>query len=313
VRHRAAIVGLGRVGMRFDDDPKRTRVWTHLTAYERLADRFDLVAVCDPDDGRRAAAVTRSPDVRDYATLGELLDSESLDVVSVCTPIALHAEQIETCAPKVRAIVCEKPLSTGLASAERASAACSEAGTLLIVNYYKRFETAVEAARRLVSDGTLGDVRAAAALYSGPLDAVGSHAIDLLHFLLGPLEVAAAKGGNALLRFGDCGVATLVQTGPREDLVFEVDVLGSGGRARVLDNCSRIEVSRFAPSPRYDGYRELEPSAKRNVGESEPFLRLFREVADALDGRPARLSSDGASALGTQRILDAIEAHGARS
>jgi predicted dehydrogenase len=313
MRHRAAIVGLGRVGMLFDDDPRRTRVWTHFTAYERLADRFDLVAVCDPDADRRAAAVTRLPDVRDYASLGELLDSESLDVVSICTPVPLHAEQIEACAPRVRAIVCEKPLSTDVASAERASAACAETGTLLAVNYYKRFETAVDAAHGLVNDGELGDARAATALYSGPLDAVGSHAVDLLHFLLGPLEVTAAEDGSALLRFGERGFATLVRTGPRDDLVFEVDVLGSEGRARILDNCERIEVSRFAASPRYDGYRELVTSATRNGGGSEPFLRLFEEVVDALDGGPARLRSDGESALGSQRILDAIEAHGARS
>ena len=306
MRHRAAIVGLGRVGMLFDEDPKRSRVWTHFTAYERLADRFDLVAVCDPDADRLAAAAARRPGVRTFAALDELLDADPVDVVSICTPIALHAEQVEACAPQVRAIVCEKPLSADAASAERASAACAAATTLLAVNYYKRFESAVQVVHRLVNDGVLGDVRAATALYSGPFDAVGSHAVDLLHFLLGPLEVTAAAGGSALLRFGALGSAALVQTGPREDLVFEVDVIGSEGRARVLDNCDRIKVSRFAASPRYEGYREL-AGVSSSDETAEPFLLLFTEVADVLDGKRAQMTSDAAGALGTQRILDAIQ------
>lgn len=309
---RAAIVGLGQVGMLFDADPNRRRTWTHFSAYEQLTDRFELVAVCDPDPDRCRRAAERLPAVRTFATLDDLLRAESLDIVSLCTPIAIHAEQVKACAGRTRAIVCEKPLSANLASAEAAVGSCATSGTLLAVNYYKRFEGVVQEAARLIGDGALGAVHTATAMYAGPLDAVGSHAVDLLHFLLGPLEVTAVAGESALLRFGDGGVAALMATGPRADLVFEIDLIGSEGRARITDNCERLEVARFAKSTRYAGYRELARAEDDVHAASDPFLSLFAELADALDGSRQPLTSDGASALATQRVLDKIELDAAR-
>jgi predicted dehydrogenase len=307
MRHRAAIVGLGRVGMLFDEDTSRRRVWTHFSSYERLADRFDLVAVCDPDADRCNAAISRRPSLRTFASLDELLDSEPVDVISICTPIDLHAKQILRCAGRVKAIICEKTISSDTVSGTQAADACNASGTLLAVNYYKRFEASVQRAHRLVGDGDLGDVRSASAVYSGPLDAVGSHAVDLLRFLLGSLEVASAADTSALFRATGNGVAALLHAGSRSDLVFEIDIIGTEGRARILENCGRLEVSRFAPSGRYDGYRELVDESSFTES-SEPFLLLFTEVADALDGKRDGLTSDAPGALHTQRLLDTIHA-----
>jgi predicted dehydrogenase len=307
-RYRAAIVGLGQVGLLFDQDAKRRGVWTHFTAYERLPDRFDLVAVCDTDPGARALAVARRPSAQAFASLDEMLAGVAIDVVSLCTPIPVHESQILTCAGRVRAIVCEKPLSADLESGETAAAACAAAGTVLAVNYYKRFEGTVQAAARLLAEGAIGEVRTAAALYSGPLDAVGSHAIDLLQFLLGPLAVThvtrAGDREGAVLTFGREGVAMLSGTGPREDLVFEIDLIGSEGRLRILENCDRLELSQFSPSPRYGGYRELVTRAVTEASTADRFVPLFVEVAELLDGARGRLTSDGATALSTQQVVD---------
>lgn len=299
--------------MLFDDDPRRRRVWTHFSAYERLSDRFDLVAGCDPDEERLRRAAARRPSLRTYRSLDELLDAERLDVISLCTPIALHADQVLACAGRVRGIVCEKPLGADLASSEQAVEACTGSGTVLAVNFYKRFEAAVQKAARLVRALEIGALRSASALYAGPLDAVGSHAIDLLQFLVGPLELVEATPGpdgvSALLRFGTGSVASVLSTGPREDLLFEVDLVGSEGRIRILDNCARLELTRFAESSRYRGYREPAATSAEEL-DGEPFVLLFTELADALDrsaGTP--LTSDGASALGTQSILDAMAEH----
>jgi predicted dehydrogenase len=181
---------------------------------------------------------------------------------------------------------------------------------VLAVNYYKRLEPTVQEAVRLIRDGTLGSIRLATGVYSGPLDAVGSHALDLLTFLLGPLTVAEVVEGDAgptaLLASKDGAAAVLAASGRREELVFEVDVIASEGRVRILDNCAGLEVLHFAPSERYGGYRELVQETARSGVEALPFLAMFSEVADVLagDGRP--LTSDGASALVTQEALEGI-------
>jgi predicted dehydrogenase len=308
---RAAVVGLGRVGLLFDLDERRRGVWTHVGAYSRLSEEFDLVAVCDPDAERRALALARRPGLRAFDTLEDLLAEEPLDVVSICTPPEAHAQQVAAAAPYVRGIMCEKPLSSDAAEGEDAAAACAEAGVLLVVNYYKRFEAAVREAKRLLSDGAVGTLHSAVAIYSGGLDAVGSHAIDLVGFLVGELSLlcAAEDQSGTILRFGDGGSAHVIATSPAEDLVFEVDLLGSEGRIRILDNCARLELSRFEASERYGGYRELVPVPVAKLEPVDPFLASFLELAVALAGDGDGLRSDAAAALKTQRVLDLLRPH----
>jgi len=307
----AAIVGLGQVGLLFDEDKKRSGVWTHFTAYSRLSDRFKLVAVCEPDPDRRALALARFPGLRCYDNLQAMLSSEHLDVVSLCTPPELHVGQIQACAGKVKAIICEKPLGVDFAASERAVARCRETGTALGINYYKRFDGCVPHARDLLNQNVIGELHYAAALYSDPLEAVGSHALDLLWFLIGPLSlryaaVITADRHAAAFTFGREGAATVVTTGPRERLVFEIDLIGSEGRLRILDNCARLEVYQFCSSPRYSGYRELFLEPARGFQTAERFLPLFVEVAELLDGTRQQLTADGESALKIQHLIEQI-------
>jgi predicted dehydrogenase len=310
-RHKAAVVGLGQVGLLFDDDTKRTGIWTHCTAYERCAERFDLIAACDPDAARRDKAASRFPSIRCYASIEDMLRVESLDVVSLCSPPDRHLGQIDLLAGKVRGIICEKPIGGVGIEAASTVKRCADAGTLLAVNYYKRFDGCVPTAAQLVRSGKLGIIRSATAFYAGPLEAVGSHALDLLGFLLGPLELKFAFKTKdtrhvAVLSFDGAGIAVLQQTGPREELVFELDIVGSGGRVRILDNCDRLEYTVFDTSPRYGGYLELSAGGYPNFVPAQRFLPLFEEVADCLDGSSSTLTSNGLTALAAQTILEDI-------
>jgi predicted dehydrogenase len=310
---RAAIVGLGQVGMLFDSDPRRTGVWTHFTAYERLAESFDLVAVCEPDESRRAAARERRPTVATYGTLVELLDRESIDVVSLCTPPEMHGPQIEQCAGRVRAVICEKPLAEAVAPAQAAVEACQRAGTLLAVNYYKRFDARVPAVKRYVADGGLGRLKFVSAMFCGPLDAVGSHLIDLLRFLFGELRIAGpalreSDRWSVPLRTADGGIVQLQNAGLREEFVFELDALGDAGRVRLFNNGSDAEFLTYRESGRYSGYRELVPVSPPPLPDEERFLPLFVEVAERLHGGTGALTSDGENALRTQLLIDELAA-----
>jgi predicted dehydrogenase len=310
-RLRSGIVGLGQVGLLFDEDPKRRGVWTHFSAYERLARHFDLVAVCDIDPVRRKKALDRR-NVRAYESLETMLAEETLDVVSLCTPLDLHAQQILQCAGRVRAIVCEKPLSAVGKQGREAVERCEETGTVLVVNYYKRFEPGVALLRKRLL-AKLGDLRQVIGLYSGPFESVGSHMIDLLRFISGELTLrsawrseSAADAWCAVLQGSQGQSAVLLHTGRREDLIFELDVIGTKGRATVSENGSRLLWQRFRASERYSGYRELHPAGvKLPLGER--FLPLFHEVRLALGGRRVAWTIDGRDALRTQDLLDSIQ------
>ncbi len=307
--YRAAIVGLGQVGMLFDEDASRDGVWTHFTAYERLQKRgVTLVAVCEPDPEKQAKARERCGDLKVYAALEDMLAQETLDLVSLCTPPAYHSAQIQACAGKVKAILCEKPLAEEGGDAEAAVHSCRESDTLLAVNYYKRFDGSVPAVKQLLESGAIGELVQANGWYSGPFGAVGSHMVDLLRFFCGKLELHTVTGTSedafqAHLESNGGARVNLAVTGQREDLIFECDLVGTEGRLRLLENCASYEWYRFEASPRYGGYRELVKQSVDEIDAPERFLPLFEEVLDMLDGTRDDLSSGGENALETQRLM----------
>jgi predicted dehydrogenase len=312
--YRAAIVGLGQVGLLFDSDARRSGVWTHFTAYERLATDLDLVAACDPDKSRQALAKQRRTTLRCYDSLGELLNGEKVDIVSLCTPPELHAEQIAQCAGRVQAVICEKPLSTDSQSARAALSACRSTGTLLVVNYYKRFDGLVPSAKASLDDGQIGIVKLVNAIFCGPLDAVGSHMVDLLRFFLGELRIEghalrAADRYSIQLRTERNILVHLHNVGPREEFVFELDAIGNKGRIRLLNNCSDCEFFGYRDSDRYSSYRELYPAPLKTPKVAERFLPFFLETVEVLRGERRTLTSDGENALRTQLLIDGIADH----
>jgi predicted dehydrogenase len=312
--YRAAIVGLGQVGLLFDSDARRSGVWTHFTAYERMALHFDLVSACDPDKSRQALAKQRRPTLNCYDSLEELLNGQEVDIVSLCTPPQLHAEQIAQCAGRVKAIICEKPLSANSQSARPALEACRKAGTLLVVNYYKRFDELVPSVKELIAHGRIGRVKLVNAFFCGPLDAVGSHMVDLLRFFFGELQVEgqvsrACERYSIRLRTECDTLVHLHNVGPREEFVFEMDAIGDEGRIRLLNNCSDCEFLRYRESDRYSGYRELYPATFKLSEKMERFLPLFLETVEALRGKRQTLTSDGENALRTQLLIGSIADH----
>ena len=71
--------------------------------------------------------------------IDDLLADPDVEIVAICSPPGEHAEQIlASVAAGKRAILCEKPVGTTIAEAERAVEACRDAGIPLIVgtNHY---------------------------------------------------------------------------------------------------------------------------------------------------------------------------------
>jgi predicted dehydrogenase len=90
------------------------------------------------------------------AGLGEALADPSVQAVVLCTPQALHTEQVVAAARAGRHVFCEKPLAMTRADAERSVAACREAGVVLGVGHERRWEPAMRRLRELVRERRLG-------------------------------------------------------------------------------------------------------------------------------------------------------------
>ena len=112
---RAAVIGCGKIGSVFADDPLLAGdVYTHAEAYVR-SPATELVAVCDRDADVAQRCGERW-NVASFTDVAETLYSADPDIVSICTPDETHyaIARLAIEAQSVRAILCEKPLATNV-------------------------------------------------------------------------------------------------------------------------------------------------------------------------------------------------------
>lgn len=119
----------------------------------RVAHVMDVDPAVAAEVGSRAGA-------RHSTDLATLLADPAVDVVAICTPPSLHAEQVEAaCAAGSKAILCEKPLATEQHGIERIVAASRRSGVPVIVGAMHVHDRALSA-----SAGSWGDLCSTAQL-----------------------------------------------------------------------------------------------------------------------------------------------------
>ncbi|HKS43875.1 MAG TPA: Gfo/Idh/MocA family oxidoreductase [Amycolatopsis sp.] len=105
----------------------------------------------------RGAEVARVWDVPvAYPDFDALLADDGIDVVHLCTPNVLHAAQTEAVLRAGKHVVCEKPLATSVADAERVTALADECGLLLAVPFVYRYHPLVREIAARARQGEFG-------------------------------------------------------------------------------------------------------------------------------------------------------------
>ncbi len=315
---RPAIVGLGQVAWRFDEEPGRTKIWTHAGAYQAAG--YEPPVAYDPDETARAAFVSRYPGARAFDSLDAVVDAAP-DVVSVCTPNDRHAETVAAVlAGTPRAIWCEKPLATDLDDARRVVTACGERNIPLFVSHVRRWVPAWQRLKTRLNSGEIGAPLSIRVAMPNRLWSVGSHAVDLLTWLGGPVTSLRRfdipelhEGGEparaALLAFASGATGYLQVTGRKANLVVEVEVIGEDGRLTMSERDMVVRLERFETSDRFDGYRELGAAAVDCAATAEdlsPFTAIAKEIALQVSSGTGTPTCSGADALGVQEILSAL-------
>jgi predicted dehydrogenase len=190
---RVAIAGTGFIGA------------VHARSAQRVGARLIGVAASSPE--RSAAAATALGAERSFDSAEELVESDDVDVVHICTPNYLHVELAERALAAGKHVICEKPLALDAESAHRvAEAAAAAPGTSTIPFVYRYYPT-VREARERVRAGATGSLRLMHGTYlqdwllsaeddnwrvsesaGGPSRAfadIGSHWCDLVEFVSG--------------------------------------------------------------------------------------------------------------------------------
>ena len=105
---------------------------------------------------RGAAAAAELGAVRAFASAEELIASDDVDVVHICTPNHLHVPLTLEALAAGKHVVCEKPVALDAPSAERLVAAAASRGTVATVPFVYRYYPTVREARARVRNGSTG-------------------------------------------------------------------------------------------------------------------------------------------------------------
>lgn len=132
----------------------------HALGYRALEGEAEVAALADVSDANRAAtgALLRVSSEQRYTDYRDMLARAPIDTVVIATPHALHVEHAVAAAEAGKAIISEKPMAVTLAEADRILAAVERSRVPYAVVHNLLFSAPVLAARRLIADGTIGEV-----------------------------------------------------------------------------------------------------------------------------------------------------------
>lgn len=180
---RVGIAGLGRSG------------WSiHALTLEKLADKFQVAAVCDADAGRQREARERLG-CRAYAQFRELLQDDAVELVVVAVPSHLHAAYACEALRAGKHVMVEKPMAASVQEVDEMIAVARQTGRRLTVFQNYRYAADCRKVREVIESGKLGrvvlirmawhgfsrrwDWQTLKEFNGGQLNNTGAHAVDL--------------------------------------------------------------------------------------------------------------------------------------
>ena len=334
---RIAFAGCGRIANK------------HIASILQNHDRARLVALCDPLSERLAAATGFLADQAAeaglaidppslHATYAEFLAADhGADLVVLATPSGLHAQQAIAAAEAGYHVMCEKPMATRWADGKAMVHACDRAGVRLFVVKQNRFNSTIQLVKRQLEAGRFGRLSIVTAnvfwsrpqayydndtwrgtweFDGGALMNQASHYVDLLDWLIGPVQSVSASMATIGRRIevedtaalqlrwrnGCLGtMAVTVLTYPR-DLEGSITILGESGSVRVAGAAlNKISHWQFADSHLDDDAVEAsgyQPSSVYGFGHPH----YYANVLAALRGEGAALC-DGREGLRSLELL----------
>ena len=183
------------------------------------ADGSELVAVMRRDAAKAEDYARRHGVPRWYADARQLIDDPGVDAVYIATDVGTHMHYALQVAAAGKPCYVEKPMARSHEECLRMVEAFDKARLPLFVAYYRRCLPRFVKARQLIDSGALGTVTSVGCRFLAPRHAhtdpgnlewrlvaensggglfmdLGSHGLDILDFLLGPIADVSGLAAN---------------------------------------------------------------------------------------------------------------------
>jgi len=323
-RIRFSLVGCGRISK------------NHFAAIAQHADRAELVGVCDIDPQALEAAV-KATGAKGYERLDDMISDCDPDIVVLCTPSGLHPEQAIQVAAAGKHVMTEKPMATRWKDGLRMVNACDAAGVRLFVVKQNRRNATLQLLKRAIDQNRFGRIYMVtinvfwsrpqsyydSAKWRGTWEFDGgafmnqaSHYVDLLDWLIGPVESVQAYTAtlarnievedsgvmNVRWRSGALGSVNVTMLTYPKNFEGSITILGEKGTVRVGGVAvNEIQHWEFAePHPDDENIRTASYETTSVYGFGHPLY--YDNVIKTLRGE-AEPETDGREGLRSLEIL----------
>jgi predicted dehydrogenase len=244
--------------------------------------------------------------------LADAITDPRVQAIVLATPHSLHVGQISAVAAAGKPVWCEKPLALTLGEAERAVAACHDAGVVFALGNNKRCFASMQELKRIIAEGLIGEVLHIEAHFcnehstrvkggwrddpnespGGGLTGAGLHLIDAFVHLAGPVAQVDARlfsqkpppdprdAAAVLMQFksGATGLLATVRAAPA---YWRVHVFGAKGWAEARDE-TMLTIALNGQTPRAEFLPQVD-----SLGV------LLSAFADTLEhGKPFPVTTD---------------------
>lgn len=268
----------------------------HLKEYAGMPG-VEIVATVDADGERARSAAEESGAKAWFTDHREALEAAKPELVSVVSPPAFHCRQTVDAFGAGAHVLCEKPLAMDVGEAREMVAAAEKAGRFLSMGFQSRHLESGRILKRLLAEGTLGDVffsrvwcghvmnipgwghfhhRALAG--GGVVMATTVHILDFALWVLGnpPAAGVTAFTHARLPRMREPAVTWdgPVEECDIEDFAYAVIRFESGARMSVESNWL------LHPSPRPTGVEYLGNDGRATLHPLKVEISRGREVED---------------------------------
>lgn len=316
---KAAVIGLGRIGSRYDQGRLEYPPRSHVGAILQ-SDSFQLSAVSDNDpvNGKHFLSDWNLA-VPLFSSVAEMLSADNYDVVTIAVPTARHYAVLEeVIASRSKVVFCEKPFCSNAGEAQAIVRLSEVNGVQVAVNYHRRWDKKIRALKNEFD--LLGKPSRVEITYMKGLYNYGSHIVDLLNYFFGPVnkvhsEPLTEKQHNlpdpsvsALISYNTGMKAYLTGIDDVDYELFDVDVYYPRLKYRI--EMGGYKIRRFIAREDlfFPGYVNLEE--EKPVFPDGPvhgLSRAYREIERYIHEEADKLiTCTAGNALNVNKTLDAI-------
>lgn len=319
-----ALIGCGRISN------------NHFNAIKHHHADMELVAVCDADAAHLQKIATEY-NVAGFTDLEQMLQESNADIVVLCTPSGLHADQSCLAATYKKHVVTEKPMATRWQDGLRMVKACDRAGVYLFVVKQNRHHSTIQAVKKAIDTGRFGRIfmvnsnvfwtrpqsyydqgnwRGTWEFDGGALMNQASHYVDLLDWLIGPVESVQAMMGtlgrnievedtsvlNIRWRSGALGSMNVTMLTYGKNLEGSITIIGEKGTVK-LNGPTLNLVEHWEFHDNADSRDEVQKIAEQNSSISgHGHILYYENVIKVLRGQ-AKPQTDGREGLRSLELL----------